>query len=141
VAPRLVRVLCATTANGGHFGPLVPIARACAEAGHDVRVTAPSSYAATVRAAGFPHEPFADAPPALVGPVMARLPTMTFEEADDLVVREVFARIDAQAALPSLVETVERWRPDVVLRESRYLPSPGCSGRRWTHSPRSERAS
>ena len=39
------------------------------------------------------------------------------------MVREVFARIDAQAALPSLIETVERWRPDVVLRESAELAS------------------
>jgi hypothetical protein len=49
---------------------------------------------------------------------MARLPAMTFEDADDVVIREVFGRIDAQAALPALVDTVERWRPHVVVRES-----------------------
>jgi hypothetical protein len=118
-----VRVLCATTANDGHFGPLVPFARACADAGHEVRVAAPASFAAAVERAGFVHEPFADAPPELIGPVMARLPTLAFEEADDLVVREVFARIDAQAGLPSLIATVERWRPDLVLRESAELAS------------------
>jgi UDP:flavonoid glycosyltransferase YjiC (YdhE family) len=118
-----VRILCATTANDGHFGPLVPFARACADAGHEVRVAAPASYAAAVARAGFAHEPFGDAPPALIGPIMARLPTLPFEEANDVVVREVFARIDAQAALPALVETVERWRPDLVLRESAELAS------------------
>ena len=118
-----MRVLCATTANDGHFGPLIPFARACAAAGHEVRVAAPASYAAAVERAGFAHEPFADAPPDLVGPVMARLPTLEFEEADGLVIREVFGRIDAQAGLPSLVETVERWRPDLVLRESAELAS------------------
>jgi hypothetical protein len=118
-----VRVLCATTANDGHFGPLAPFARACAEAGHEVRVAAPASYAAAVASAGFRHEPFADAPPELIGPVMAMLPTMAFEDADDLVIREVFARIDAQAALPALVETVDGWRPDVVLRESAEVAS------------------
>ncbi len=116
-------MLCATTANDGHFGPLLPFARACATAGHEVRVAAPASYAAAVERAGFPHEPFADAPPELVGPLMARLPTLGFEEADELVIREVFGRIDAQAGLPSLVETVEGWRPDVVLRESAELAS------------------
>ncbi len=116
-------MLGATTANDGHFGPIVPFLRACAVAGHEVRVAAPASYGAAVAAAGFAHEPFADAPPELVGPVMARLPTVTFEEANDLVVREVFARIDAQAGLPSLIETVERWRPDVVVRESAELAS------------------
>ncbi len=54
---------------------------------------------------------------------MARLPTVTFEEANELVVRDVFARIDAQAALPSLLETLERWRPSVVIRESAELAS------------------
>jgi MGT family glycosyltransferase len=121
--PREVRVLCSTTGNDGHFGPLLPFARACADAGHEVRVAAPDSYGAALARVGLPHEPFADAPPELIGPVMARLPTLSFEEADDLVVREVFARIDAQAALPGLVEIMERWRPDVVLRESAELGS------------------
>ena len=118
-----MRVLCATTANDGHFGPLLPFARALAEAGHEVRVAAPASYAGVVAGAGFVHEPFADAPPELLGQVMGRLPTLAFEEADDVVIREVFARIDAQAALPSLVETVERWRPDLILRETAELGS------------------
>ena len=118
-----MRVLCATTANDGHFGPLLPFARALAHAGHEVRVAAPASYADVVAKAGFAHEPFADAPRELIGPVMGRLPTLAFEDADDLVIREVFARIDAQAALPSLVETVERWRPDLMLRESAELAS------------------
>ena len=116
-------MLGATTANDGHFGPIVPFLRACVAAGHEVRVAAPASYAAAVAAAGFAHEPFADAPPELVGPIMTRLPNVTFEEANDLVVREVFARIDAQAGLPSLVETVEGWRPHVVVRESAELAS------------------
>jgi hypothetical protein len=86
-------------------------------------VAAPASYAAAVERAGFAHEAFADAPSELVGPVMARLPTMAFEDADDLVIREVFARIDAQAGLPLLIEAVEGWRPDVVLRESAEFAS------------------
>ena len=118
-----MRVLCSTTGNDGHFGPLLPFARACAQAGHEVRVAAPESYCAALARAGLLHEPFADAPPELIGPVMGTLPTLSFEEADDLVVREVFARIDAQAALPALVEMVERWQPHVVLRESAELAS------------------
>ncbi|MGN6130374.1 MAG: hypothetical protein ACTHOK_08545, partial [Nocardioidaceae bacterium] len=118
-----MRVLCSTTANDGHFGPLLPFARACAELGHEVRVAAPVSYGAAVARTGLRHEPFADAPPELVGPIMAELPTMAIEQANEVVLREVFARIDAQAALPSLLETVERWRPDVVVRESAELAS------------------
>jgi hypothetical protein len=118
-----MRALFATTANDGHFGPLVPFLRATAAAGHEVRVAAPASYAAALERVGVVHEPFADAPPELIGPVMGRLPSLPFEEADDTVVREVFGRIDAQAGLPGVVETIERWRPDVVVRESAELAS------------------
>ena len=69
-----MRVLFSTTANDGHFGPLLPFARACAAAGHEVRVAAPESYAAAVERAGFAHEPFGDVPQELIGPLMAQLP-------------------------------------------------------------------
>lgn len=118
-----MRVLFATTANDGHFGPLLPFARACTASGHEVRVAAPESYGVALARAGLPHEPFADAPPAVIGPVMARLPSMPISEADDVVVREVFGRIDAQAALPGLQQTVEQWRPHVIVRESAELAS------------------
>lgn len=118
-----MRVLVSTTANDGHFGPVLPFARALVEAGHEVRVAAPESYAAAVTRAGFAHEPFGDAPPALIGPVMARLPTVSFEEANRIVIGEVFARIDAQAALPSMLRLMETWRPHLVLREPAELGS------------------
>jgi UDP:flavonoid glycosyltransferase YjiC (YdhE family) len=118
-----VRVLFSTTANDGHVGPLLPFARACVAEGHEVRIAAPASYAAAVARAGLRHEPFADVPPDLIGPIMARLPTLPIEDANDVVLREVFGRLDAQAALPAVSETVERWRPHLVVRESAELAS------------------
>ncbi len=112
-----MKVLFATTANDGHFGPLVSLARAFVTAGHEVRVTAPASFATTVTNAGFTHVPFSDAPPELIGPVMARLPSLSYDEADTLVVGEVFGRIDAQAALPGVTAAIAEWRPDLVIRE------------------------
>jgi hypothetical protein len=119
--PRHVRVLFSSTANDGHFGPLLPFARACAESGHEVRVAAPTSYASALARAGLRHEPFGDPAPEVIGPIMAGLPSMSVQEADEVVLREVFGRVDAQAALPSLIETMERWRPHVVVRESAEL--------------------
>ena len=118
-----MRVLVASTGNDGHFGPLVPFARACLAGGHQVLVAAPESYARSVSDAGLVHAPFADAPADLIGPVMSRLPSMSFADADATVIREVFARIDAHAALPAITETIDRWRPDVVLREPAELGS------------------
>ena len=38
-------MLLSTTAGAGHFGPMTAIARACVEAGHEVRVAAPDKAA------------------------------------------------------------------------------------------------
>lgn len=112
-----------TTANDGHFGPLVGLGRALLSAGHEVRVAAPESFAPAVERSGFRHLPFADAPPELVGPVMGRLPALSFDEANAVVLREVFGRIDAQAALPALRTAVEAWSPDLLVREPAELAS------------------
>ncbi|MDQ3640552.1 MAG: glycosyltransferase, partial [Actinomycetota bacterium] len=97
-----MRVLVATTAGAGHFGPVVPFARALTRAGHDVVVAAPTSFAAAVERAGFVHRPFADAPVDAMGAVFAGLRGLSNEEGNEVVVREVFGRLDAQAALPGL---------------------------------------
>ncbi len=113
-----MRVLVSTTAGAGHFGPLLPFARALVVQGHDVLVAAPASFAATVERAGFAHHPFADASPEELGAVFARLPGLSNHEGNLIVVSEVFGRIDAKAALPGVQEVVARWRPDLVLREA-----------------------
>ncbi|WP_141841583.1 glycosyltransferase [Humibacillus xanthopallidus] len=112
-----MRVLCATTAGTGHFGPMVPVARACAAAGHEVRVAAPASFASHVERAGLAHDPFDDVPPDVLGPIFGGLSSVSMLEANHTVVRDVFGRLDAQAAFPGVSEVVERWRPDVVLRD------------------------
>ncbi|KRB44283.1 glycosyltransferase [Terrabacter sp. Root181] len=112
-----MRMLFATTAGTGHFGPMTSVARACAEAGHEVRVAAPESFASHVTRAGLEHVPFDDVPPEVMGAVFGRLPSMSPEEANATVVRDVFGRLDAQAAWPRVQEVVDDWAPDVILRE------------------------
>jgi UDP:flavonoid glycosyltransferase YjiC (YdhE family) len=112
-----MRVLFSTTAGAGHFGPLIPFARACVTAGHEVRVAAPSTFASAVEGAGFEHAPFDDVPPDVMGAVFGRLPGLPRQEANAIVVGEVFGRLDAQAALPGVMSTIDAWSPDVVVRE------------------------
>ena len=112
-----MRVLFSTTAGAGHFAPLIPFARACLAHGHEVRVTAPGSFAATVTGAGLEHAPFDDAHPGELGAVFSQLHLGTVHEANTRVLREVFGRIDATAALPQLRQTVGTWRPDVIVSE------------------------
>ncbi len=112
-----MRVLFSTTAGAGHFGPLVPFANACAEAGHDVLVAAPASFADSVAAADLKHAAFDDVPPDVMGAVFGRLPGLPREEADKVVIGEVFGRLDAQAALPGVTATIADFQPDIVISE------------------------
>ena len=112
-----MRVLFTTTAGAGHFNPMVPIAHACLAAGEDVAVAAPASFADSVRGAGLDHLPFPDVPREVMGAVFGRLPELTQQEADRVVVAEVFGRLDAQAALPTMIEIVATWRPALLVRD------------------------
>jgi UDP:flavonoid glycosyltransferase YjiC (YdhE family) len=112
-----VRILFATTAGAGHFGPMIPVARACLAVGHDVLVASPASFASAVAAAGFEHAPFDDVPAEVMGAVFAGLAEVSREEANAIVLGEVFGRLDAQAALPGLSATVASWQPDVIVRD------------------------
>jgi UDP:flavonoid glycosyltransferase YjiC (YdhE family) len=113
-----MRVLFSTTAGTGHFGPLLPVAKACAAAGESVAVAAPSGFAETVTGAGFEYLPFGAPPPELIGEVFGRIGKLPFEEANRVVLAEVFGRLDAQAAFPALSRIMTNWRPDVVVRET-----------------------
>jgi glycosyltransferase len=97
---------------------LLPFAAACRHAGHEIKVAAPASFGPDVARAGLEHAPFDDVPADVMGAVFARLPGMPSDEANGIVVGEVFGRLDAQAALPGLTEHIEVWRPDVVVREA-----------------------
>lgn len=118
-----MRLLFSTTAGTGHFTPMVPLARACAAAGHEVRVAAPESFANHVTRTGLVHAPFDDADPQVMRALFASLSSMSPEEADGVVIREVFGRLDARAAWPGVRRIVDEWRPDVVLREPCELGS------------------
>ena len=112
-----MRVLFSTTTGDGHFGPLIPVARECAAAGHEIAVAAPQTFHGAVENAGFRHLPFPDVPVDVMRRVYDRLPYLPRTEANRLVIAEIFARLDAQAALPGLIDILASWRPDIVVRE------------------------
>lgn len=118
-----MRVLVATTAGAGHFGPMIPFVRALAEAGHDLVVTAPASFGPAVTRSGFVHQPFGDIDPAALGAVFSAISGRSNEEGNAIVVREVFGRLGTQAALPGVRALTEEWKPDLILRESSELAS------------------
>jgi hypothetical protein len=76
-----------------------------------------------VRRAGFDHVPLADGPQDELGPIFARLPSLSLEAANAVIVNEVFCGVDARAALPAMQAVADEWRPDLILRETAEFAS------------------
>jgi UDP:flavonoid glycosyltransferase YjiC (YdhE family) len=113
-----MRVLFASTRGAGHVGPLVPLARACLHAGHDVLLAAPASaprHDLPFRAVA---EPAAEDVAAVWKPVWPPSPVPA-----ERVVGDLFVRLYGRTALPDMLEAVSEWRPDVVVRESMEFSS------------------
>lgn len=113
-----VRVLSASTRGVGHFNPLVPFADACVRLGHEVLVAGPPSLAGAVESVRHQFWVFDYPLEDELAEVWARVPSLPPDEANAVVIGEIFARLDATASLPRLREACRHWKPDVVVRES-----------------------
>ena len=113
-----MRVLLASTSGAGHLGPLVPFAHALRRAGHEILVAAPISAYARVERTGLPSISFADPLERDLAPVWERVRAAAPDEANRLVLGELFGRVRSRAALPGIELAMDAWRPDIVLRES-----------------------
>ncbi len=112
-----MRALFSSTRGAGHFNPLVPFARAFERAGHDVMFAGPPELAGSVEAAGFRFWGLDPPPDEELGPLWARVPELPPEEANEVVVREIFGRLNTTAHLPRMRAAFDDWRPDVLLRD------------------------
>ena len=112
-----MRALFSSTRGAGHFNPLVPFARALERGGHEVMVAGPPDLAGPVEAAGFAFRRFDPPPEDELGAIWGRVPQLPPEQANEVVVGEIFGRLNTTAALPGLRAAFEEWRPDVVLRD------------------------
>jgi UDP:flavonoid glycosyltransferase YjiC (YdhE family) len=125
----VMRILFSTTAGTGHFGPLIPFARACTAAGHTVAVAAPGSFAGAITGAGFRHLAVGEPPAELIAQAFAGIQQLTFKAANRLVLVELFGRLYAHPALSTLSTIMTDWVPDVVLRESAEFASVVVAGK------------
>jgi UDP:flavonoid glycosyltransferase YjiC (YdhE family) len=106
-----------TRAGAGHFGPLVPFAKAFLRNNDDVVFVAPAESAAMIAAAGFDHHLIPDPPQQGRAELFARARQMAWDDANAMVVRDLFVGTDTPANLPHVRRAIEGWRPDVVLWE------------------------
>lgn len=116
-----MRLLLGFVGGRGHLEPLVPIARAAADAGHRVAFAGPPSTQAMVEAAGFESltTGVAGSPPA---PRVPLRPVDRARETRDL--RERFARRAARARVPQLLALCESWLPDVIVCDETDFGAP-----------------
>jgi UDP:flavonoid glycosyltransferase YjiC (YdhE family) len=114
-----MRVLFTVQPSTGHLHPLIPVARALTDAGHDVAVCSAASFASQIVAFGL--TPIAAGLDWLAGEhsTWTAFPPMpppgpAFAE----FVVTVFADITAARMAPDVIEIAREWRPDLIIRES-----------------------
>ena len=120
---RPVRILFTTTPAVGHLLPLLPLARASRDRGHEVVIAGGASIASIIAGAGFRHEVIG---PATILEMFTGLPDMSAIPARERVLvtmPHVFAGGIAPAMADGVAELVGRWRPDVVVHEDMELGS------------------
>ena len=120
-----MRVLFTSLRTTSHFLPLVPFIEGCKARGYEVGVAAPADLAERATSTGAAFMPFDHPGDAGLGPIWARLRTLSPEESKRVVINEIFAGVTAAYALPALMQTLETWKPDVIVRESQEYASAG----------------
>src|SRR3954453_17369593 len=121
-----MRVLFTTTSGRGHFQPMIPLARALAHAGHEVRWAAAEEACVTLRDRGFDAVPaglFDIVPSPLRHPppeIAARPPAGR----PDLPFAIVFGPLRAEPMLADLMPIVESFRPHLLVCDQGELAGP-----------------
>jgi UDP:flavonoid glycosyltransferase YjiC (YdhE family) len=124
-----VRVLITAVSGYGHLHPLLPLARALSDAGHDVAIATGRELRPRAEAAGFEAYDAGMAP----GAALERLPELFGDQVyNRLAPAEIlgwylphlFGETFAPAMLHDLEPLVRSWRPDVVLHDTWELAGP-----------------
>lgn len=110
-----MRILGVSTAGAGHFNPMKPWLRRLVDAGHDVTVVGPPGLAGS--ADGFAFRPGADPEPGAVAAIWRRVAESPLEVSRDLVLRELFGRLNSGAMIPAVRAAIDTLRPHLVLRD------------------------
>ena len=122
-----MRVLFSCTAGVGHFFPLVPLARAFAQGGHEVAFATAEPAADAAAAAGF------DVLPAGLGqteivPLLEqhrqRIQEIPPAERRPAAFVGRFGRVEGPAKVEPLLAVARAWRPDLIVHEAADLAGP-----------------
>ncbi|MCL6527252.1 MAG: glycosyltransferase [Thermaceae bacterium] len=102
----------------GHFHPLVPLARALHDAGHELAFACSVSFCSTVRAAGFLAFPCGlDWLESSAADTFPALREMSLEDQRSRFVSDIFGGATATATVPDVIALGNSWQPDVIVRD------------------------
>ena len=122
-----MRVLFSCTATEGHVAPLVPLARAFADLGHDVAFATAPALEVRMQSDGFATLP-AGLGEAEIRACMRehrpRLQALPPAERVAVAYTLRFAHVDAPTKLPDLLRAAEDWRPDLLVHDAAELCAP-----------------
>jgi hypothetical protein len=82
-----------------------------------VIVAGPPALAPTIEPTGYPFWQGEDPPADELDATWARVPQVPPEQANEIVIGEIFARLNVRAMLPALRSAIAEWKPDVVIHE------------------------
>ena len=113
-----LRVLFTTQPESGHWHPLMPLARALDDAGHEVAFATTPAGCAGLAATGIRCWPVgSDESAQEVAERRKRLTALAPEDRAAVFWGEVFPETRAKRALPDVIDVIQTWRPAVVVRE------------------------
>ena len=122
-----MRILFSCVGGDGHFIPLVPLARAFADSGHDVAFATAPSQRSRAESAGFAfHAAGIEPAERLVRsePQRAEIFQAPPDERRRLIYPLLFGSIDAPAKLGELRAFADTWAPDLIVYDSCDLAAP-----------------
>ena len=122
-----MRVLFSCTATEGHVAPLVPLARAFADLGHDVAFATAPAFEARLRSDGF-ETLAAGLDQSQIKERMQeyrpRLLEVPPAERRPVAYTSRFAYVEAPTKLPGLLRAAEDWRPELLVHDASELAAP-----------------
>ena len=119
-----MRILFTGVVGFGHFNPMVPLARAFVDAGHEVRFAIDPGFCPTVEATGFTAFPAGLDHREALARFRATMPGWDAIPPADRAIHLVpgmFGRVRVPPMLADLGPIIERWRPGLLIHDSAEL--------------------
>lgn len=127
-----MRVLCTCVPGDGHFNPMLPLARALADAGHQVAFATSEAIAPHVVKAGFEFLAAGISLPDQLAEARRRFPdeaALVGAGRFENFVPRMLGGVAAPPRITDLMPIVEEWRPDVVVHDETELGGPVAAAR------------